>query len=252
MNLLELSKQTGTSPEALRKKFEEKGFRLFSDTYPISEQLISQVMPALSPESPVPQKSDFPDNVILQTPSAQKKNSFLEECLKKKYHLIIDTCSILNGMNSFRKFYISCCPLLEKYHSELTIHYSVLAELAKNKLNAVNGETREIASQMITMIEPEVKNGNIRIIGDRNETYKTKGGKSRGFFGDNSIIKQLEYWYDERESFLLITNDNDLTDSVKNIPKVRQFSANRPEFAVRKLENGKLIASAKNKKKKKK
>lgn len=260
MNLLQLSQQLECTPDKLKKIFEKNGTRLFSDTFPISDELVSKLMNSkefknnvhtekakMTSESNVSNTTQ--DEEILHTLFGNQGNDFFEKCLKKHYHIIVDTCSIIEELDGFRKFYERYRPLMKKYNEKLIITFSVSVELGNIRDGKGNKpkSVRERAGKMFRFIGNEVKSGNIIVIGDRGQKWPNKQGKE-DYFGDPDIIFQLQKWYTKGESSLLISQDGKVNSGVSYIHKVLACVKTNAVIEVRTLNKKGELLLFKNKK----
>lgn len=259
MNLLQISKKYERDLKEIENYLKtEKGIRIFDASFPISDTIIDAIEERYGKISNYDvqcddsehdyeegteseqilaylntvQNSDVRD--IFQTLFSNPSIDLLDSCLEKGYHVVIDTSSILRKKDAFRRFYKDCKLLLLKYGKRLEVPYSVIAELGRILVLKDKDElTIKRAQFGIDLIKDEIKEGNVEIIGDRENKWENpKGGD--GYFADADFTVQILKWRNQGESVLLITQDYTMS---KDIIKISDLSSvqSKAEVLVRKL-----------------
>lgn len=249
MNLIEIAKKYTREISEIEALLKKKGILVFSPEFPLSAETenIIDVALASSIETTAKEENigsiDPQAELMLSELFGEKETELLEECIKKQYHIVIDTCSILRKAHAFKYFYERCRPLLVKYNQKLLIPYSVVAELGNMIVNkTVDTSTLERAKYGYDTITSEGKQGLIEVLGSRENVWKKKNGQN-GYFADSDFTVQILSWRNNGENVLLITQDYKMTVSVmklRDIPCVESDS----EIIVRKLNHLGLLIDA--------
>ena len=254
LNLIEIAKKYNREVADIESILKKKGVLVFSQNFPLSpetERIIDTALVQSVEMPPIKDEAistvDPQAELMLTELFGKKETEVLENCIKKKYHIVIDTCSILRKPHAFKHFYRRCRPLLIKYNQKLLIPYSVVAELGNMIVNkTVDNSTLERAKYGYNTITSEGKQGLIEVLGSRENVWKKKNGQN-GYFADSDFTVQILSWRNNGENVLLITQDYKMTLSVmklKDIPCVESDS----EIIVRKLNHlGFLIDAMKSK-----
>ena len=242
MNLIEIAKKYNRETTEIESLLKKKGILVFSPEFPLSAETEKIIDVALAPpiETPAKEKNvgtvDPQAELMLTELFGKKETELLEECIKKQFHIVIDTCSILRKARAFEHFFKRCRPLLVKYNQKLLIPYSVVAELGNMIVNhTVDIATLERAKYGYDIITSEGKQGLIEVLGSRENVWKKKNGQN-GYFADSDFTVQILSWRNNGENVLLITQDYKMTLSVmklRDIPCVESDS----EIIVRKLNH---------------
>lgn len=253
MNLLELSNQINCSPNELEEKLLEKDIRVFSQTFPLSDEIITMLTEEFKQATDAAaqkiqeekkqklQAKDILAEEMLNVMYQNTQYDLLEKCLKERYHVIIDTSSILRRPHAFERFFKECRPLLEKYDSKLLVPYAVVAELGNMICSKSKDDvTLKRAETGVELIKKEVKNGTIEVIGERDDVWKKKNGEN-GYFADAGFLVLMLQWRNNSESALLITQDHQMALDVMKITSVPSVKSDAV-IMVKKLDHlGKLV-----------
>lgn len=231
MNIAEFAGLTGRTEEELKQiLLDEKGVRVFSSHFPLSETLEEFLRQHIDTQQQESALEEMREELF-----ANSSRNLLERCIKNSYHVVADTSSIMCRNDAFRKFYRECRPLLEQYGRKLEIPYSVMAELGKNSMSSSkDAEAVSRAKKGIELLMSEREHGIISILGDRNDTWTNKQGK-KTYFADAGLIVQVLAWRNNGESVLFITQDRAMSLDVMKITDVQSVQSSA-EILVRKLD----------------
>ena len=134
--------------------------------------------------------------------------------------------------NSEISFIVVGTPSSKEGHLNLSYIYKVAHQIGE-ALKDKDELTIKRAQFGIDLIKDEIKEGNVEIIGDRENKWENpKGGDD--YFADADFTVQILKWRNQGESVLLITQDYTMS---KDIIKISDLSSvqSKAEVLVRKL-----------------
>lgn len=226
MNLIELSKRTGLTPEELRVILRDRYHRVvLHDLAQVNAgaeaDLLAEYSIRSPPVRPVRVKKPGP-----RKPGPDRKRQRTEtlELLRRvqAYDVFIDTCSLLHA--GFFPFYA----LYRKAASRpLYVPYVVKLELEK-KLHDPRLHAR--ASRVLELIRSD---DNIIILGDEHDLRRTDSGEKR-VHADAVFVEKLLFIHNNSRSVLLLTQDKAMTADVLEINNMRSRRS-KAVVMVRKL-----------------
>ena len=259
MNLKELSIHLKMPQEKLTEWMDsELHIILLSDTAPIQQSTLETILAyyqdtdtineEASDEETSDKEASAEETSDKVSPPAQKNAApaesergrqtlaFMEDCLKKNFLLLVDTCSIMGnvskGYSSFLTFMKRVEPLLRQYDKKVIIPYIVYSEVEWFKNKVPHTKRGKQAARLLPELDEMMRTGLLIKAGSR-EDWPRSVEKP---FADDFLYSKVSNMRTNGRNVLVITQDQGLTADLNSITERKSVVASAA-ILVRKLDD---------------